>query len=172
MNPTLFYLLMAGLVLSGCSIVEEQNAKIKALEQRFADVESKVQAVDTANQELGKRIEQLGTNEPLERRVTYLEEKQSSMEKMQLEMVQYQDSLRTSISKVRGSMEELKNKLEEVKRAGESAQTQPASITVETTTPSKPAEKSSSVVEIQTRQKPTEKPKEKPEPRGFILDEF
>jgi TolA-binding protein len=164
---------MLALVATGCSIVEEQNAKIKALEQKLGEIETKVQTVDTANQELGKRIEQVAADKSAERRFTYLEEKQSSMEKMQLELVQYQDSLRTSLSKIKGSVEELKGRLDEVKRTGEATQKQPTTRP-EVTPAAKPEEKTSGVVEIEVRPKSSERPKEKekPAPKGFILDEF
>jgi outer membrane murein-binding lipoprotein Lpp len=174
----LFFLSLIGLISSGCSVLEQQNAKIKTLEQKVGEMEAKVQAVDTANQELGKRIEQVAGDKSTERRLTYLEEKQSSMEKMQLELVRYQDSLRNSISKVKGSVEELKDRLEEVRRTEDSAQKQTAGATQEAAPPAKPRpeEKSSGVVEIEVKQKTPEKPKEKkeekPEPRGFILEEF
>lgn len=173
----LVFLSVIGLISSGCSVIEQQNAKIKALEQKVGEMEAKVQAVDTANQELGKRIEQVAGDKSTERRLIYLEEKQSSMEKMQLELVQYQDSLRNSIAKVKGSVEELKDRLEEARRTKDSAQKQPASTTQEATPSAKKEEKTSGVVEIEVKARPTGKPEkkekeEKPEPRGFILDEF
>ncbi len=170
MKYLLLWIAILTLVFSGCSIVEEQNKRIKAVEEKLGEMEAKVQAVDSANQELAKKIEQVATDKSAERRLTSLEEKQSSMEKMQLELVQYQDSLRTSISRVKGSLEELKDKLEEVKLGKETAQKQPPASKAEAI--QRPEEKTSGVVEIEVKQRPSERPKEKQEPKGFILDEF
>lgn len=155
--------------LTGCSLVEEQNAKIRTLEQKVTEMGKQVETLGQTNQELEKRMTEFSKDTSnTSTRVTQLEQKHASMEKMQLELIQYQDSLKSSLSRVRRLVDELKQRIDEgevteastAKHASsEERQEKPVAKVKEDT-------KSSSKVEIGAS------PKSDADSKGFILEDF